>query len=66
MSKSTHLGKIIREKRERCGMSISELAKQTNRSAKCIMNIELGDSDPKFSTVRVIAQVLDINMSELL
>lgn len=65
MSKSAHLGKIIREKREGFGMSIAELAAKTNRSAKCITNIELGDSDPKFSTVRVIAQVLDINMNEL-
>lgn len=60
-----HFGKIVRDKRERLGLTISEAAERCSLSARGLELIELGDSDPKLSSVLRIAVVLDIDLGEI-
>ena len=60
-----HFGKIVRSKRERLGLTISEAAERCGMSARGLELIELGDSDPKLSSVLRIASALDINLGEI-
>lgn len=65
MSDTKHFGRKVRERRESRGWSLEYVAKQCNISDKCLEKIELGDTDPKLSTILKIAAVLEINMGEL-
>lgn len=60
-----HFGRIVRNKRERLGLTIGEAAERCGMSARGLELIELGDSDPKLSSVLRIAAVLDINLGEI-
>jgi transcriptional regulator with XRE-family HTH domain len=60
-----HFGKIVRERRERLGLSLSEAAERCGLSIRGLELIDLGDSDPKLSTVLRITTVLEINLGEI-
>lgn len=58
-------GKIARDKRERKGMSLERTAELCGLSVQGLELIELGDSNPKLSSVLSIASVLGIDLGEL-
>ena len=60
-----HFGKIVRDRRERLGLSISETAERCGLSTRGLELIELGDSDPKLSSVLRIAAALNIDLGEI-
>lgn len=60
-----NFGKIIRDKRERKGLTIKQVAELSGLSDRGLEMIELGDSDPKLSSVLNIAQALDIDLGEV-
>lgn len=60
-----NFGKIVRDKRERKGLTIKQVAELSGLSDRGLEMIELGDSDPKLSSVLNIAQALDIDLGEV-
>lgn len=60
-----HFGRIVRDKREKLGLTITEAAERCGLSARGLEAIELGDSDPKLSSVLRIAANLDIDLGEI-
>ena len=60
-----HFGKIVRDRRERLGLSLSEAAERCGLSIRGLELIELGDSDPKLSNVLRIAATLNIDLGEI-
>lgn len=60
-----HVGRIIRDKRERKRLTIAQAAELAGLSEIGLELIELGDSAPKFSSVIKIAAVLDIDLGDL-
>lgn len=60
-----NFGKIIRDKRERKGLTIKQVAELSGLSDRGLEMIELGDSDPKLSSVLNIAQALGIDLGEV-
>lgn len=60
-----HFGKIVRERRERLGLSLSEAAERCGLSIRGLELIELGDSDPKLSNVLRIAAALNIDLGDI-
>ena len=58
-------GNLIRDGREKKGLSQEQLAERCNVTDKCISNIELGKSDPKLSTAIKICHVLEIDIAIL-
>ena len=60
-----HFGKIVRERRERLGLNLSEAAELCEMSIRGLELIELGDSDPKLSSVLRISAALNINLGEI-
>lgn len=65
MTETRHFGRIMREKRERRGMTLKTLADTVDMSENALHGIEFGDSDPKLSTVLKIAGALEIDMGAL-
>ena len=59
------IGRFIREKREYKHLTVAELAELSKMSVTALENIELGDSDPKWSTVKRIFNSLSVNTGEL-
>lgn len=59
------IGRFIREKREHKHWTVAELAELSKMSVTALENIELGDADPKWSTVRRIFNSLSVNVGEL-
>lgn len=64
-SSTRHFVRIIRAKRLSKGLSILSTALLCDMSFKGYEKIELGDSDPKLSSVIKIAKALEINLGEL-
>ena len=62
---SHDFGRIVREKRERRKWTLEYLAELCEMSVKGIEKIELGDSNPKLSTIIRISNVLDIDIGIL-
>lgn len=60
-----HFGKIVRERRERLGLSLSEAAERCGLSIRGLELIELGDSDPKLSNVLRIAAALNMDLGDI-
>lgn len=60
-----NFGRLVREKRERLGLTIREAAELCGLSERGLELIELGDSDPKLSSVLRIASVLQIDLGEI-
>ena len=65
MMKTQQFGRIVRSRREALGFSIEKAAELCGMSYKGLEEIELGDSDPKLSSVLNIATALKINLEEL-
>lgn len=60
-----HLGLILRDRRESLGLTLEKAAELSEMSYKAYEEIELGDSDPKFSTLCKIAAALGLDIGEL-
>ena len=65
MTKTQHFGRIVRELREALGLSIEKAAELCGMSYKGLEKIELGDSDPKLSSVLCISKAFGIGLEEL-
>lgn len=65
MTKTQHFGRIVLERREALGLSIEKAAGLCGMSYKGLEEIELGDSDPKLSSVLNISAALCIDLGEL-
>lgn len=61
----SNFGKLIRDKRERKGWTIRRAAEEVGISDRGLEMIELGDSDPKLSSVLNIARALNIDLGEV-
>ncbi len=60
-----NLGRLIREKRERCGLTVAQAAELCGLSDRGLTLIELGDVVPKLSSFIRIAAVLGINLGDI-
>ena len=60
-----HFGRIMRERRENSYISLRALSDLVDISEHALRSIELGDSDPKLSSVLKIAGALQIDMGML-
>ncbi len=65
MTKTRHIGRIIRERRLEKGLTLEKTAELCDMSRRGFEKIELGDSDPKWSTVVKIANILEIYLGDL-
>ena len=65
MSNTKHFGRILRERRNNLGWSLEKTAELCNMSYKGYEEIELGDSDPKLSTILNIALAFEMDFGEL-
>ena len=59
------IGRFIRDKRELKHWTVAELAELSKMSVTALENIELGDADPKWSTVKRICSSLSVDVGEL-
>jgi transcriptional regulator with XRE-family HTH domain len=59
------LAAVLRRFRRRLGMTQEALAFEADVTVSALSRIECGRSDPVWSTVRAIAQALDVSMDEL-
>jgi transcriptional regulator with XRE-family HTH domain len=59
-------GKKVRALRMKKSLTLAELARRTKRSVSLLSQIETGKVSPSFSTMRIIADVLAISLSELI
>jgi transcriptional regulator with XRE-family HTH domain len=59
-------GKKVRAQRNQKNLTLQELAKKTKRSVSLLSQIETGKVSPSFSTMRIIADALDISLSQLI
>lgn len=65
MYKSQNFGQIVRLHREFKRLTLEKAAELCGISDKTLENIELGDSDPKLSTVIKIANTLEIHIGSI-
>ncbi len=59
------LGDVLRQERERQNRSQESLAHDAGLTTIAVGNIERGDSDPHWSTIRAIATALGLSFKEL-
>lgn len=59
------LGRIIRQARERQGLSREKLAAKLGRTSSTIQRWELEDSDPTFTDVVRLAAIIGVDLGEL-
>ena len=59
------IGRFIRDKRERKHLTVAMLSELSDMSVTGLENIELGDADPKWSTLKRILRALNIETGEL-
>lgn len=59
------VGRFIREKRERNHFTVAQLAELSDISVTGLENIELGDANPKWSTLQRIFEALNVDVGEL-
>jgi transcriptional regulator with XRE-family HTH domain len=60
------LGKHIAKERQKRGISLETLATDMDISKGNLSDIENGKRDPRFSTLKAIANGMDMDVSELL
>lgn len=60
-----HFGRIVREKRERLHLTVAHVAELAGLSVNGLTLIELGDTDPKLSSIVKLTAVLDIDLGAL-
>lgn len=66
MTWTSENGALIRSHREQAGLSQRRLAERINRSASWISTIETGKSQPSLTSLKQIADVLQIPLTHLL
>jgi transcriptional regulator with XRE-family HTH domain len=59
-------GKKVRDLRGQKNLTLHEMAKITRRSVSLLSQIETGKVSPSFSTMRIIADALDISLGRLI
>ncbi|HSB04605.1 MAG TPA: cupin domain-containing protein [Thermodesulfobacteriota bacterium] len=59
-------GKKVRALRTQRNLTLHDLAKVTKRSVSLLSQIETGKVSPSFSTMRIIADALDLSLSQLI
>lgn len=59
------LGKKIATLRKRAGISQDNLALEAEIGRRTINRLEVGDTDPQFTTLKKISLTLKVKMSEL-
>jgi DNA-binding XRE family transcriptional regulator len=64
-STSLTLGATVRELREARGVSREVLAVEAGLGTGTLARLELGKSDPPWSTLRAVAAALEVTMSDL-
>lgn len=57
------IGKLIKELRQKKGMTQEELAEKTEVSVRTIQRIENGEVDPRAYTLQMIAKALEVDFS---
>lgn len=62
---TTNFGKLIRDKRERKRLTVAYAAELAGLSETGLTLIEMGDSNPKLSSIVGLASVLDIDLGDL-
>lgn len=55
-------GQIVRTARERCGLTVAELADKTGLHSTTIYYIEKGDTSPRMDTMLRIMNALDYDI----
>ena len=60
------VGKCIREEREKQNLTQTELAESVGKDRQYLYKIESGKVTPNISTIAILAEALEIPMSELL
>ena len=63
--KTKHFGRIVREKRERKRLTVAYAAELAGLSETGLTMIELGDTNPKLSSIVALATILDIDLGDL-
>ena len=64
-NRTRRLGRLIRRAREAKGDSQEALAFHAGITTGTLQRLELGHSDPAWSTVRAVARALDLSLREL-
>lgn len=59
------IGKIFKEARKKKGLTQTELADKSGVHVNTYARVERGDQEPTFSTVKRVARVLELNLSDL-
>ncbi len=65
MASVHNFGKLVRERRERQRLTLETAAEMCGLSDRGLEMIELGDSDPKLSSVISIAMALNIDLGDI-
>ncbi len=65
MTRTSHIGRLIRLRRENKKFTLETMAAKTNLSTKGLQKIEFGDTDPKWSSIVKIARALDLDLGDL-
>lgn len=64
-SDDTSLGVVFRRLREERGESQESLAYRAGITSGTLARLELGQSDPSWTTIRAIAEALGVSLAEL-
>lgn len=62
---SCSFGKVLVRTRQRLGITQYQLAKRTGRSVQHLSQIEHGKSEPRISTVIMLAKALGVDVREV-
>lgn len=60
------LGGVLRRLREERGISQEALAVHAGLTGGTLTRLELGQSDPSWSTIRALAKALDVSLREII
>jgi transcriptional regulator with XRE-family HTH domain len=63
---SSHVARILREEREKRGISMTALAERAGLSQAMISFVEREIRNPSLDTLLRIAEVLDLNLGEII
>ncbi len=58
-------GKKVCDRRKEYGLTQQELAEKLNMSRRTVLHVETGQSNPKFETVALIANYLNISLDAI-
>ena len=62
---TNNFGRIVRDKRERLRLTVAHTAELAGLSETGLTMIELGDTNPKLSSIVALSKVLDIDLGDL-